>query len=58
MRGNLTLKRKPGQSFEMTIDKAGLLIVVTLVEIDKNQVKLSIEAPQAVRIMRTEIKEK
>ena len=57
MRGNLTIKRKPGESFEMTVDGTGLLIEVKLVEIVQNQVKLRISAPKAVRIMRTELKD-
>ena len=57
MRGKLTLKRKQGESIDLTIKEAGLYIKVTLVEVDKNQAYIRIEAPKAVRIMRTELKD-
>ena len=49
----LVLTRKPSQSFTLS---GG--ITVTVLSMIRNQVKLGIEAPKDVVILRTELKEK
>ncbi len=49
----LILSRKPGQSIRINED-----ITIMVLSIDRNQVKLGIEAPKEIQIMRTELVEK
>lgn len=48
--GNLIITRRPKEAF-----KIGPNVTITVVSVDRNKVKLSIKAPQDVRISRTEI---
>lgn len=47
---SLALTRKPGESIQIGHD-----ILVTVVSVEGNRVKLAIDAPQSVHIMRTEL---
>ena len=49
----LVLTRKPLQSFRICNDTG-----VTVLEVNRNQVKIGIRAPDDVLILRTELKEK
>lgn len=51
--GNLALARRPGESIAIGPD-----IVVTVTKIEHSKVRLAIEAPAHVRIMRTELLER
>ena len=49
--GRLVITRKPSQSFDI----ADGLITVTVMEINRNQAKISINAPNEVKILRSEL---
>ena len=48
--GRLVITRKEQQSFRIGED-----VVITVVEINRNQAKISINAPDSVRILRSEL---
>ena len=48
--GRLVITRKEQQSFRIGED-----VVITVVEINRNQAKISINAPDRVRILRSEL---
>lgn len=48
----LVLSRKPGESFI-----AGECVKITVLEVSGDRIKIGIEAPPSVRIMRTEVAE-
>ncbi|RKZ87844.1 MAG: carbon storage regulator [Gammaproteobacteria bacterium] len=48
----LVITRKPMQSFKIGDDT-----IVTVLSVDKNQVRVAIDAPKQVRILRTELLE-
>lgn len=47
----LVITRKPRESFEI----ANGLIKVTVTEVARNQVKISIDAPREIKVMRSEL---
>jgi len=49
----LVLSRKPGDGLDI-----GDTVRVTVLSVDKNQVKIGIEAPKETTILRCELKEK
>lgn len=50
----LVLSRRPGESIVITLP-SGEVIRVTVVQIDRDKMRLSIDAPVDVRIMREEL---
>lgn len=52
----LVLTRKPTESFELTMAD-GTTVVVRVAGVEGDHVRVGIEAPRSVKIMRTEIKD-
>lgn len=49
----LVLTRKPGERIKLTMGNTEVL--VTVLSMDRNKVKIGIDAPEEVKILRTEI---
>lgn len=51
----LTLTRKPGQDIEIQNEHGDIIMVIVIKEIRRNQVRVGIEAPRDLTILRGEI---